>query len=535
MSRREPRYRRGPVAQAMLAAKRPVLGADADCRGCAALRSEKSSATCHSPNTSGRTAISPIDDQIIGVVDPAIRAAADQRRVGKDDDARGPASAQAWRPPRCARAPAATNMRQPEAVDRPAGRQPPQARASHSGVNGDDQRIMAGACFARALREQPPRVAVRQPQLAEPLQRDQREDDDAEDHAASSSSPAQVKPGPKAVISTRSGRPRASSRSSTNSTVGALMLPIVAQHFALEIELALVEVERGLDRVDHLDAAGMAAEAVDVLRGRCPSARTSRRRRGASLSSMNGGMARSNTTPRPGSSTSPAHDAAACRATASRPSRVIRARPCSPAADDRRRGAVAEQRGRDDRRRIVAVEADRDRAGLDRHEQPVAAGIGAARRAASERPLTPPAQPRPNTGTRRTSSRRPSRGPTPRFQARRRDAGGGDGDDAVDLVGRQAGFFDRRASPPRRTALGRFQIDRVALGPAVRLFIPFGGATRWRRAIPALSNTPDSRSNSALLPPNARRPRSLASPCSTTCGGTAVASDSRLQGCMMRP
>ena len=39
-------------------------------------------------------------------------------------------------------------------------------------------------------------------------------------------------------------------------------------------------------------------------------------------------------------------------------------------------------------------------------------GSAAARRAASARPLTPPAQPRPNTGTRRTSPRSPSRGPT---------------------------------------------------------------------------------------------------------------------------
>ena len=45
------------------------------------------------------------------------------------------------------------------------------------------------------------------------------------DHAASSIRPAQVKPGPKAVIRTRSGRPCFSSRSSTNITVGALILP----------------------------------------------------------------------------------------------------------------------------------------------------------------------------------------------------------------------------------------------------------------------------------------------------------------------
>src|SRR5690349_20333298 len=54
------------------------------------------------------------------------------------------------------------------------------------------------------------------------------------------------------------------------------------------------------------------------------------------------------------------------------------------------------------------------------------------------------------------------------------------------------------------------------------------GATIWRLAIPALSNTPDKRSNKAFLPPNASRARALASDCSTTCGGTVVASERRL-------
>src|SRR5205807_10146529 len=59
------------------------------------------------------------------------------------------------------------------------------------------------------------------------------------------------------------------------------------------------------------------------------------------------------------------------------------------------------------------------------------------------------------------------------------------------------------------------------------------GATMWRLAIPALSNTPASRSNRALLPPNASRARTFASCCSTTIGGTAVASVSKEQGCIM--
>src|SRR5689334_13534349 len=60
----------------------------------------------------------------------------------------------------------------------------------------------------------------------------------------------------------------------------------------------------------------------------------------------------------------------------------------------------------------------------------------------------------------------------------------------------------------------------------------FCGATMWRRAMPALSNTPDRRSNRAFLPPNASRARIFASDCSTTNGGTAVARESRLHGRM---
>src|SRR3954454_17205421 len=45
--------------------------------------------------------------------------------------------------------------------------------------------------------------------------------------------------------------------------------------------------------------------------------------------------------------------------------------------------------------------------------------------------------------------------------------------------------------------------------------------------MPALSKTPERRSNSAFLP-NASRASALASACSITCGGTAVASERRL-------
>src|SRR3954449_5883844 len=58
------------------------------------------------------------------------------------------------------------------------------------------------------------------------------------------------------------------------------------------------------------------------------------------------------------------------------------------------------------------------------------------------------------------------------------------------------------------------------------------GATMWRLEMPALSNTLESRSNRAFLP-KASRAQALASACSTTCGGTAVASESREQGAII--
>src|SRR5690348_11020811 len=92
-------------------------------------------------------------------------------------------------------------------------------------MESDDRRIMARRILARALLEQTLRIAVRQPQLGQALERDQPKDDEVERQAASSISPAQVKPGPNAVIITLSGSPLFRSRSSTNMTVGALMLP----------------------------------------------------------------------------------------------------------------------------------------------------------------------------------------------------------------------------------------------------------------------------------------------------------------------
>ena len=146
------------------------------------------------------------------------------------------------------------------------------------------------------------------------------------------------------------------------------------------------------------------------------------------------------------------------------------------------------------------------------------------------RPFTPPAQPRPKTGTRRTSSRKPSARADARLQAGGGDAGGRYGDDAVHVLRADLGSFDGCGGRFDEQALGAFQIDGVPVMPAMGDTYQSCGATMWRRAMPALSNTPDRRSNRALLPPNASRARTFATSCSMTCGGTAVASESKLQG-----
>src|SRR5437660_12854152 len=96
-------------------------------------------------------------------------------------------------------------------------------------MNGHDKRIMLSANFDRAACHQPLGVATGKNEFAQPLQRRQRKDDGGEAHAACrSATQLAVKPGPSAVSSDRGGRPAARARSSTNSTVGADILPYSA-------------------------------------------------------------------------------------------------------------------------------------------------------------------------------------------------------------------------------------------------------------------------------------------------------------------
>ena len=152
-------------------------------------------------------------------------------------------------------------------------------------MHQDDERIMARRGLERAPRHQPLCVAAREDEFGDALQRDESEDRDCKrvparpaDRQRASSSGGQRhgrdrKAGAKRQQQ-RSFRASAgrSTRSSTNSAVGADMLPKRFKHLALMVERLRRQVERAFDRLEHLAAAGMADEARDLGAGPTPCA-----------------------------------------------------------------------------------------------------------------------------------------------------------------------------------------------------------------------------------------------------------------------
>ena len=89
-----------------------------------------------------------------------------------------------------------------------------------------DQRVVRRRYFDRALGQQGRGVAPGEPELGQPLDRDERQQDGRWRHAALlKDTQLAVKPGPIAVRSVRDGNPASIRRSSTKSAVGADMLP----------------------------------------------------------------------------------------------------------------------------------------------------------------------------------------------------------------------------------------------------------------------------------------------------------------------
>ena len=108
-----------------------------------------------------------------------------------------------------------------------------------------------------------------------------------------------MKPGPSAESTADPRKPRLSARSSTNSTLGADMLPWPRNTSRSSRSVPFCNIERGLDRVEHLGAAGMADELrrVDAAHparsgARAPPAAVRRKR----------GSERDSTTPKPAGS-----------------------------------------------------------------------------------------------------------------------------------------------------------------------------------------------------------------------------------------
>src|SRR5260370_40864256 len=93
-------------------------------------------------------------------------------------------------------------------------------------MQSDQQRVVARRHLDRAPPEQPGRIASGDDQFAEALQRNECQNGKRQRHAARArDNTPHEKPGPSAVMTVRLGRPPAISRSSTNMTVGADMLP----------------------------------------------------------------------------------------------------------------------------------------------------------------------------------------------------------------------------------------------------------------------------------------------------------------------
>ena len=187
---------------------------------------------------------------------------------------------------------------------------------------------------------------------------------------------------------------------------------------------------------------------------------------------MNGGIARSNMTPRPGSSTrQPMMPSVSGHNFSAEPLSV--ARPPSPAV-------ITAAAAPSPNKAVATIAAGSSLSSRIEIEQvstvtnsQLLPGSEAASRAVVARPLTPPAQPRPKTGHAPDVAAQAEPRPDARFEAGRRDPGGRDGDDAVDLVGRQAGSGNRSRGGILEHLFRCREIDRVALGPAVGLFIPF--------------------------------------------------------------
>ena len=146
--------------------------------------------------------------------------------------------------------------------------------------------------------------------------------------------------------------------------------------------------------------------------------------------------------------------------------------PAITCLHDRRGGAVAEDGGGDDRGRIVAVEADRDRASLDGDVKPALPRVRRGKARRGRQPVDPAgaaqAEDRYAADVGAQADRRAVAG----VEAGRGNAGRRYGDDAVDVGWPQARTIDgcRRRLTKQRVAC--IQIEPVAFLPTMIAFVP---------------------------------------------------------------
>ena len=214
------------VADRLALAERLFLGADSHPQE-REVEGEEDDAVPHQAKGQRQDEDLARNDAVVGMRQPAIGPAVDQSLAGKHDDARGPAGPQGHEHP------GAQSLKGEEYRDQDRVRRGQRLRDDEvpqpeqpGGVQSDQQRVVARRHFDRAPAEKPGRIASGDDQFAEALQRDECQNGKRQRHAARArDSTPQVKPGPSAVMTVRLGRPSAISRSSTNRTVGADMLP----------------------------------------------------------------------------------------------------------------------------------------------------------------------------------------------------------------------------------------------------------------------------------------------------------------------
>src|SRR5579859_6265378 len=272
----------------------------------------------------------------------------------------------------------------------------------------DDHGIMAGRDFMGAPRQQGAGIALGQPKFAKAFDRDEGKQQDSRGHAALlRETHVAVKPGPMAVKRTRGGRPDLMMRSSTKKAVGADMLPYSASTALSWSRAPCPKAKARSKALRTLAPPGWNAKRPISAMPNPARPRISAMA-GAICASAKGGIARSKITPRPCGSTDqpmmPRVSGQRCW-----PLISTSAMPGSPARNTQ---AAAPSPNNAVATMLALVKVSVRNASEQSStatSNTTVPGRDSASREAIESPDTAPAQPRPKTGTRSISGRKPIR------------------------------------------------------------------------------------------------------------------------------